>query len=729
MPTQFDTAEFRRSDGPLQHNAATAWNAGATGQGISIAIVDTGIDMDSPEFTGRISPASRDVYSDTSSRGVDSTDDHGTNVALVAAAARNNTGIVGIAWNATIMALRADTPGSCVSDSGANDTDDDCTFSDGAISRAVDHAIANGARIINLSLGGGAPDTVLRRSVQRAANAGAVIVVSAGNDGQAELDSFAAGIDAAGGTSVIVAGSVDENGVISSFSNRAGNQPNRFLAARGQAICCVYKDGRIYVDSEGFSYLFSGTSFSAPQIAGAAALLAQAFPRLTGAQIVDVLLRSAFDAGAPGTDPVYGRGILDIARAFQPIGTTSLAGGTTPMAAGDSSGSTSPAMGDAAQRASLQTIVLDEYQRAFGIDLAGTMGGARVSEPLHGSLAVQRRQLVAGNEKASLAFTIDAGGRLGEPSRVGQLTLSPEDAEGARVLAARVALQLSPTTQVGFAFAQSADGLVAQLQGQDRPAFMIAGGAVGDEGLYRSTDAAVAVRRRLGPWGLTLSADSGETLSASVMRRAAELRGERERGDVQTFGLGLDRRFGGVHAALGLNWMREDTTMLGARFHNAFGVSGADTLFLDAQAGWDLADNWRLGAAMRHGWTFARSGGAVAAGSRLASRAWALDLTRSAVFSPGDSLAFRVSQPLRVERGGLNLQLPVDYSYETLSPIYGIRSMSLAPQGRELTGEIAWRGPLFTGDASASLFYRKDPGHYAALPDDKGVALSWSREF
>jgi hypothetical protein len=82
-----------------------------------------------------------------------------------------------------------------------------------------------------------------------------------------------------------------------------------------------------------------------------------------------------------------------------------------------------------------------------------------------------------------------------------------------------------------------------------------------------------------------------------------------------------------------------------------------------------------------------------------------------------------------VERGGLSLELPVAYSYETLSPVYGIRSISLSPQGREMTGEIAWHGPLFTGDAAASLFYRKDPGHYDALPDDKGVALTWSVEF
>src|SRR5690606_28030444 len=57
----FNTAEFRRSDGPLEHNAATAWNLGNTGQGVTIAIVDTGIDEDSPEFAGRLSPLSRDI--------------------------------------------------------------------------------------------------------------------------------------------------------------------------------------------------------------------------------------------------------------------------------------------------------------------------------------------------------------------------------------------------------------------------------------------------------------------------------------------------------------------------------------------------------------------------------------------------------------------------------------------------------------------------------------------
>ena len=213
------------------------------------------------------------------------------------------------------------------------------------------------------------------------------------------------------------------------------------------------------------------------------------------------------------------------------------------------------------------------------------------------------------------------------------------------------------------------------------------------------------------------------------MRREAEMTGRRIAGETATYGLALDRRFGELETAFGLSWMDEERTLLGGRFHDAFGLAGASTLFLDARAGWKFAPGWRAGAALRQGWTSARAGGLVASGSRLASRAWSFDVERLGVFSGEDALAFRLSQPLRVESGALNLTLPVSYSYETLRADYGVRSLALVPKGRELMAELAWRGPLLSGDAAASLFYRRDPGHYEALPDDKGVAVRWSRRF
>ena len=110
VPSAFNTAEFRRSDGPAEHNAAVAWNAGRTGQGVTIAVIDTGIDNASPEFAGRLSSLSKDI---AGSRPLTGVDDHATNVALVAGGARNSTGVVGMAYDSTIMALRRDSGGSC----------------------------------------------------------------------------------------------------------------------------------------------------------------------------------------------------------------------------------------------------------------------------------------------------------------------------------------------------------------------------------------------------------------------------------------------------------------------------------------------------------------------------------------------------------------------------------------------------------------------------------------
>ena len=152
-------------------------------------------------------------------------------------------------------------------------------------------------------------------------------------------------------------------------------------------------------------------------------------------------------------------------------------------------------------------------------------------------------------------------------------------------------------------------------------------------------------------------------------------------------------------------------------------------MFVDASAGWRMGEGWRLGGAFRQGWTRADRVGVIGAGSDFTSRSWSADLTRQGVFAKSDTLGMRVSQPLRVEGGGLKLTLPVAYDYATLLPTYGTSVLALGPQGREIDGEVAWHGPLWGGDASASVFYRTDPGHIDSLPDDKGVAMKWARRF
>jgi len=730
-PASFDTAEYRRSDGAAVHHAVSAWQAGASGAGVTIGILDTGIDSDSPEFAGRISPDSRAFAGNAT---IEAADDHGTAVALLAAAARDDTGIVGIAYEAELLVLRTDEAGSC-------GTPGDCSFSDNDIALAIDHATASGARVINISLAGGPANNAVLDAARRAAAAGVIIVIAGGNDGEtsdpsldpSQPDPFARNlVDVAGGH-VIIAGSVDLDGQFSSFSNRAGNYGSAFLSAAGEGLCCAYEDGVMKVetiDGTQYVYTFNGTSFAAPQISGAVALLAQAFPNLTGAQIVQLLLDTALDAGAAGPDTVYGAGILDIAEAFAPQGMVTLAGRAAALPLGDDIAVASPAMGDALGLASLPVVVTDSYRRAYQVDLGHRLRGAQPAQRLFGAVGRLSRQERFEGAAASVAVSIDGRAAAGRGAWTGPLRISREESEQARVLAARVALRLSPGSRLGFAYAESAQGLVAQLQGQERAAFLVAGSGESDDGAFRQADASFAFRRNLGGLGLTISAESGELVSAAPMQRASDLRLRRQRDRYDAFGLALDRGFGPVTASLGLTWQREAKTVLGARFHEALGARGADSLFADARLGWALASNLRFGAAWQQGWTRAAAGPVIRDGSQASTNGWSLDLTRSGgVFGAADSLALRISQPLRVEGGVLQLSLPAAYSYVTERPAPALQRLNLAPDGREITGELAWRGPLWGGAAAASLFYRRDPGHYASLPDDGGAALTWSAEF
>ena len=739
-PSSFDTAEYRRSDGPDQHGVITAWSADDTGAGQTIAIVDTGIDATSPEFAGRILAASRDVAN--GGRSIQADDDHGTNVALVAAAARNGSGVLGIAFDAPLLVLRADEPGSCTG-SAPSTTEASCSFLDTSIARGVDAAVAGGARVINLSLGGADGISVsLRNAVVRASAAGVVVVVAAGNGGDGsepgtdpnQPTAFAAKIREAGATNVIIVGSVDEGNQISAFSQRAGSEAAWFLTARGERVCCVYENGRIFVGQDaGGSYnlLFAGTSFAAPQVAGAVALLAQAFPNLTGQQIVRLLLDSARDAGAAGTDAVYGAGVLDIAAAIAPRGALTLAGGTAAVAVGMETAVGSPAMGDALTASGpVAGVALDSYARAYNLDLSGGLRGAALQPRLLTALAGGSRVAAGRAGAASLAFTI-ADQRVGASQPwAQQMQLTGEQAEGARVLAARIAARIAPGTALAFGVRDSATGLTAQLQGARQPAFLIARDATGESGFARASDAALALRHQFGAIGMTASVENGEIWRGNDLRAREVLPGSmRDRLPARSFALAADRRIGPVDAIIAATWLNEDASMLGAAFAPAFGMRGADTLFLDASAELGIADGWRMDASWRQGFTRARKGGLVAPGSGFASNAWNLDLSRESLFKRDDSFGLRLSQPLRVTGGGIGLTLPVAYDYATLLPSYGTRFLSLAPSGREIDGELAWCGPLWGGDASASIFYRTDPGHYASLPDDKGMALRWNKSF
>lgn len=727
----FNTAETRRSDGVNYHGAITAYQAGATGQGILAGVIDDGIDEDSPEFAGRISSLSADV---AGSRGINGEGSHGTNVAQVLLGARNDAGTFGIAFNANLLVLRADRPGSCATEDPSND-ESGCLFSESAIAAGLDRAVTAGARVVNISLGGGdPPGATLRGAVARATAAGIIVVLSAGNEGDTTANGndpnnperFAQGVRDAGGGLVIIVGSVNQSGVNSDFSNRAGVYAGSYLSALGEGVCCAYENGVLRTQGN-FIFLLNGTSFAAPQVAGAVALLAQAFPNLSSQSIVQLLYQSARDAGASGDDSVFGQGILDIARAFQPQGVTTLAGTSTAVQIGGALGVLGGPMGDAGagRGGSAVGLVSDGFGRAFNVDFGQSLAQRRPDFKLSGAIGGLVRQQSAASRGTALSL-VTAPGAGGGDALAG---LSFHDARRARALAASVVTRIDARTRLGLAAGRGTSGLLAGERGESGYAMLIGDAAHDGLGFAASPGIATLIRHQLDRRHyISVSAETG-WVAGSRWQDDPLLRyrsGHDSR--YQRFGAAWDGRFGSGRAALGASWLRESDSLLGARLGTLFGGGGATSLIGDANVGIDLAGGWSLSGAWRQMWTRPDRGGLVTGGA-LWSTAFSFDIARAGLLRPDDRAALRLAQPLRVARGGIDLLLPVAYDYASGRTDFGRRTYNLAPTGRELVVEASYALSLFGGDLIANAWVRRDPGHIAALPDDRGGALRFTMGF
>lgn len=730
----FNTAEVGRSDGVAYHGAITAYQAGASGQGILAGVIDDGIDQDSPEFSGRISSQSADV---AGSRGIDGEGSHGTHVAQVLLGAKNDSGTMGIAYNASLLVLRADRPGSCATEDPEND-ESGCRFPESAIAAGLDRAVGAGARVVNISLGGeDPPGATLRAAIARATAAGIIVVASAGNTGDTTANGndpnnpepFAQGLRDAGGGLVIIAGSVDESSRISSFSNRAGGYAGSYLSALGEGVCCVYENGVLKTGGNSVLVL-NGTSFAAPQVAGAVALIAQAFPNLSSQQIVSLLYQSARDAGAAGDDAVYGRGILDIARAFQPMGATALAGTTTTVSLGSPLGVLGGPMGDAGAASAGATlgVVTDGFGRAFTIDFGQSLAQRRPDFKLSGAIGGLIRQQSAANRAMALSLVTAPGVGVGSAGGDALAGLSFHDGQRARALAASVITRLGGGTRIGFAAGRGTGGMLAGERGEDGHAMLIGDAAQEGLGFAVSPGIGLLIRNNISEHQyLNLYAEDGWVTGSrwqdDPLQRFRTLRDSR----YQRFGAAWDGRFGALRVALGGAWVRESGSLLGARLGPLFGGGVATSLVGDAGFTLDMRGDWQIAAAWRQMHTRPGRGGLVSGGT-LWSTAFSFDIAKAGLFG-ADRAALRFAQPLRVARGGIDLRLPVAYDYTSGAAVFGRRGYNLAPAGRELVVEASYMVAILGGDLIVNSWWRRDPGHIAAMPDDRGAAVRFALGF
>ena len=165
---------------------------------------------------------------------------------------------------------------------------------------------------------------------------------------------------------------VDLFSQIASSSNGCGNAMAWCLAAPGTRIfSAIDEDSTTARDRYGTA---TGTSFAAPHVSGAIAVLKSVFPTMTAPQIVELLLMTATDLGSPGVDPVYGHGLLNLAEATSPQGAARLAssmtGGGGVMLVSDSRIESSSAFGGAFDETSAQLGAIDSFDRVFPLPLS-----------------------------------------------------------------------------------------------------------------------------------------------------------------------------------------------------------------------------------------------------------------------------------------------------------------------------------------------------------------------
>ncbi|MFB7866845.1 S8 family serine peptidase [Streptomyces sp. NPDC056069] len=240
----------------------------ATGKGITVAVLDSGVDSTVPELRGKVLPGRNFSDAGEGPGRVDDKDDdrHGTNMALAIAGSGADGGVKGIAPGATILPVKT-------GDFAFNGWES--TF------KGIRYAVDNGARVINISSGGVADDADTAKwlaAVEYAQKKGALIFAASGNDGR-ERQAYPASVPG-----VIAVGALDTKGKTAKFSDYG---PHLALAAPG-----VDMPGRCTNDKAKFC-AFWGTSHATAIASGTAALIWSAHPDWTGNQVLRVMMETA----------------------------------------------------------------------------------------------------------------------------------------------------------------------------------------------------------------------------------------------------------------------------------------------------------------------------------------------------------------------------------------------------------------------------------------------------
>ena len=281
-------------------NAFAAWQH-STGRGVVVAVLDSGVDATHPDLAGQVLPGTDLVDGSTDGR-VDPVG-HGTTVAALIAGKRDEDGVVGLAPDAKILPVRV--------------LDDHNRYEDASIvARGLRWAVDHGATVVNLSLGGLAHSDVLAAALAYAAEKDVVVIACTGNLAQTVGGAPQVWYPAREPGVVAVTGLRGATG-----SGQGAGWLDKTTESNGDELWSGSLTGPETVLSApaanlvgarpGGYWKVQGTSFAAPLVTGAAALVRSRYQGLSAANVVNRLIGTAADLGTPGRDDRYGFGLVD----------------------------------------------------------------------------------------------------------------------------------------------------------------------------------------------------------------------------------------------------------------------------------------------------------------------------------------------------------------------------------------------------------------------------------
>lgn len=741
------------------------WDFSASGAGAIIGMVDTGIDLSNPEFTGRILPGhcvtsavnpctaswDRQGGDQTVFPGADAT--HGTHTTGIAAG--TNTGI---AFGASILPVKV-----------CSSTADSCDGVDDGIVWASQH----GADVISVSIGGPVISASDVDAFRTAVANGSLLVVAGGNSGNKDPSGgYLAGGALADGVrgSMIVVGATGCNGPnpsvptncangglggIASFSQVPGNRceihagqrfclKNFFVMAPGVDIWSSVGNG--HPTGPDYGYL-SGTSMATPYVSGVAAVIKGASPFLTADEIADIIFNTTDDMGAAGIDPVYGRGAVDITKAMSPagapasivvaksgtVGYTSTVKGapfaTTSLVSG--------AMSVAVRNSTLlkHVEVIDSYGRAFGADLTKASWNPGVDlgryffsdaftsfSPFVFASASPIGNLVATGYVADTTTPRLISGEFLTHDRD---RYSVSDLNVTASLAPGVDLNMGYNTVMSGQFTgydtQSSpayDGLFTQATAVNSPYASLTNG-----GSFIGANIALAddLHFRFGQSMLTAQHGDYEVPVFSMLSQLEGPQAQYNQREAQSSMAGLDWDFASW-GGLGLvaTQTAEQHGLLGGINSGALAMANdADTSALGMSGRVGFGDGWVTTVSYSEGITRLNltASSLITDSDTLHSRSYGVAVAKHGLFGDDDSLGLAVSRPVQIYAGGMELAAASSVD-DNGNLVLGREHVSLASSTPETDFELGYVTTFMNG----ALALQANAGYQTNIAGQSGLS-------